>query len=357
MSDAEALDARSARIAALLGEGKTDWRAVRLIIRRTALVIDDALVAKLDRSLAARIGKGHGWSRRRIVKAVDATVYAIDPDAVRERRETAEDRRRIGINALGNGMAEVYGTVAAATATAFDLRLSQLAKQVCAADPGTLDQSRANALAALTRGRPLACACGRHDCPARADVGAERDRGGARVVVNVIAGAETFSTTAPRPKQVRRSTNAASVLIADPVTSPVGPLRYQPSAALERAIRCRDLTCRFPGASARPSPATSTTPSPSATRTPRLAVRPSRGPLKCLCRHQHRLKPFTVVGVASNWKTLRWYGLHPRGGCIGRRRPGRPVPTTTRAGVRGVAPTQEDQDTAAKRTNRPGAQA
>lgn len=191
VSDAETLDTRLPRIAALLAKGQTDWRAVRLIIRRTDLVTDDALVAKLDQSLAARIGKWHGWSRRRIVNAVDATVHAIDPDAVRERRETAEDHRRIGINALGNGMAEVYGTVAAATATAFDLRLSQLAKQVCAADPRTLDQRRADALAALTQGRPLACACGRHDCPAKADDGAERDRGGARVVVNVIAGYRT----------------------------------------------------------------------------------------------------------------------------------------------------------------------
>jgi hypothetical protein len=39
----------------------------------------------------------------------------------------------------------------------------------------------------------------------------------------------------------------ASLLIADPLTSPAEALCYQPSAALERAIRCRDLTCRFPG--------------------------------------------------------------------------------------------------------------
>ncbi|WP_394328731.1 DUF222 domain-containing protein, partial [Mycobacterium avium] len=44
-------------------------------------------------------------------------------------------------------MAEVHGSVAAAAATAFDRRLSQLAKQVCPADPRTLDQRRADALA------------------------------------------------------------------------------------------------------------------------------------------------------------------------------------------------------------------
>ena len=189
VSYAKALDTRLPNVAALLAEGRTDWRTVRLIISRTDLVTDDELIAKLDQSLAARIGKWHGWSRQRIVNAVDATVRAADPDAARERREAAEDERHIGITALDNGMAEIYGTVAAAAATAFDRRLSQLAKQVCSADPRTLDQRRADALAALTQGRRLACACGQSDCPTRAesDATAERDPGAARFVINVVA--------------------------------------------------------------------------------------------------------------------------------------------------------------------------
>jgi hypothetical protein len=47
-------------VAALLADGRTDWRTVRLIISRTDLVTDDELVAKLDQSLAARIGNWHG---------------------------------------------------------------------------------------------------------------------------------------------------------------------------------------------------------------------------------------------------------------------------------------------------------
>jgi hypothetical protein len=88
VSYAEALDKRLPHVAALLGEGRTDWRTVRLIISRTNLVADDDLVAKLDQSLAARIGAWHGWSRQRIVNAVDAA---------RERREAAEDDRRIAL--------------------------------------------------------------------------------------------------------------------------------------------------------------------------------------------------------------------------------------------------------------------
>ena len=126
------------KLAALLAEGRTDWRTVRLIISRTDLITDEALIAGIDQSLADRIGNWHGWSRQRIVNAVDAAVRAIDPDAARERRDTAENDRHIGISARENGMAEIYGTVEAAAATVFDRRLSELAKQVCAADPRTL---------------------------------------------------------------------------------------------------------------------------------------------------------------------------------------------------------------------------
>jgi Domain of unknown function (DUF222) len=199
VSNAAALDTRLPRVAALLADSRTDWRTVRLIISRTDLICDDKLVAKVDQSLAARIGNWHGWSKQRIVNAVDAAVRATDPDAARERRVAAEDNRHIGINPLADGMAELYGTVAATAATAFDRRLSQLAKQVCTGDPRSLDQRRADALAALTQGRQLACACGHADCPTKAgDRNAGRDPRGAQVVINVVA-SEPSMATALRP--------------------------------------------------------------------------------------------------------------------------------------------------------------
>jgi hypothetical protein len=304
VSDAEALDVRLPKVAALLAEGRTDWRAVRVIIRRTELVTDEQLVARLDASLAARISRWHGWSHRRVVNAVDAAVRAIDPDAARERRQAAADERHIEINALDNGMAEVYGKVAAEAATAFDRRLSQLAKQVCPADPRTLDQRRADALAALAQGRRLACTCGQPDCPTRThnDIAAS-DRGGARVVINVVASGQTVYGDSSAPgylegygvidaDQVRRLADAASVLIADPFTSPVEALRYQPSAALERAVRCRDLTCRFPGCSRRAVVCDLDHSIPFNHQNPETGGLTVLDNLKCLCRQHHRLKTF-----------------------------------------------------------------
>lgn len=117
---------------------------MRLIISRTDLITDAALVAGVDESLAARIGNWHGWSRQRIANAVDAAVRAIDPDAARARRDAAEDDRQIGISARENGMAEIYGTVEATAATIFDRRLSELAKQVRGrpADAGSASRRR-----------------------------------------------------------------------------------------------------------------------------------------------------------------------------------------------------------------------
>ena len=161
---------------------------MRLIITRTDLVNDDKVMAKLDDSLAARIANWHGWSKQRIVNAVDAAVRVADPDAAHERRITAEGDRYIGITAHDNGMAEVYGKVAAAAAAAFDRRLSQLAKQVCPADPRTFDHRRADALAALTESRRRACACGLAECPSRVDVVGSKDGPAAtQVVVTVVA--------------------------------------------------------------------------------------------------------------------------------------------------------------------------
>jgi hypothetical protein len=331
VSDAEALDTRLPKVAALLAEGRTDWRTVRLIISRTDLITDDELVTKVDRSLAARIGNWHGWSRQRIVNAVDAAVRTTDPDAARERRAAAEDDRHIGINALDNGMAEIYGRVGAAAAAALDRRLSELAKQACPSDPRTLDQRRADAVAALTRGSRLACACGRPDC-ATNEVNPEHDRGGAQVVINVVASEQTVHGNSAQPgylegygvidaEQVRDLAAAASLLVANPVTSPMAALRYQPSAALERAVRCRDLTCRFPGCS-RPAVGCDIDHTiPFNHQNPAAGGLTVWENLKCLCRQHHRLKTFggwrdkqladgTVIWTSP---TVRSYRTTPAG--------------------------------------------
>ena len=301
VSNAEALHARLPRLAALLAEGRVDWRTVQLIISRTALV-DGALISKLDVSLAEQIGTWRGWSRQRIINAVDAAVKELDADAAREGQDAGESDRHIGIRSLENGMAEVYGVVDATTAATFDQRLSALAKQVCADDPRTMDQRRADALDALTQNRGMACRCGKPGCPA-APVGTDQSGGGARVVINVVAGEQTVRGESDQPgylvgfgvidaDQVRRLVATAALRVIDPYTTSVQALNYQPSVALVRAVRSRDLTCRFPGC-CRPAMRCDVDHTiPFDHRDPEAGGKTVFENLKCLCRLHHLLKTF-----------------------------------------------------------------
>jgi hypothetical protein len=264
VAQAEALDTRLPKVAALLADGKTDWRTVQLIITRTELVGDE-LIAQLDASLAERIGRWRCWSRRRIINAVDAAVGAIDPDAAKERQVRADDDRHISVIALPDGMAQVRGSLNATAGAAFDKRLSQMATSVCAKDSRSIAQRRADAMIALTEGRALRCDCGQSDCPTRS-TDTEPAPGEVRTVINVIASEETVLGESDQPGYLEGygvidaelgpraswgvralAETAALRLVECPTVTREEALRYQPSAALERWIRCRDVTCRFPG--------------------------------------------------------------------------------------------------------------
>jgi hypothetical protein len=102
-------------------------------------------------------------------------------------------------------------------------------------------------------------------------------------------------------EQVRALAESATLrLLTEPCVNDAQALRYQPSAALERWIRCRDLTCCFPGCDR------------SAWRADidhTIAfnhAHPSAGGLtvavnnKCYCRQHHRLKTFH--GGPGGWR-------------------------------------------------------
>ena len=156
----------------------------------------------------------------------------------------------VDVIALGDGTAKVDGIVAAEAGVAFDKRLTELASAVCRDDPRTVDQRRSDALKAMAEGRRLGCQCGAADCPNKSDDTAPT----VRIVVNVIAGAETVLGSGSEPgyiegygvidaEQVRALAEKASVrILEEPAVSPAEALRYQPSAAVERWVRMRDMT-------------------------------------------------------------------------------------------------------------------
>jgi hypothetical protein len=206
-----------------------------------------------------------------------------------------------------------------------------MAHDACHDDPRTLAQRRADALGALAAGADrLACGCGSTDCP----TGTDPDPRAAAVVIHVVAEAATLDaapdqhTSGERPaRPITTDMTLAEALAPDPepdvpafptppaahliggATLPasmvaelirggakVRPVRhpgdaapapgYRPSAALERFIRCRDMTCRFPGCDhpAEFADIDHTIPYPWG---PTHASN-----LKCLCKKHHLLKTF-----------------------------------------------------------------
>jgi Domain of unknown function (DUF222) len=310
VSQAEALDARLPKLAALPGEGVLDWRTAQLIIARTELVCD-GLVGQVDEAIAERLGRWQCWSRRRIINTVDHLVRTVDPDAAKERRASSERDRYLSVAAQADGTAQLRGRITATAAAAFDQRISQLAMSVCAKDSRTIDQRRADALTALTQHRGLRCDCGQPGCPARATDESPPGSAG-RTVINVIASEATITGDSEQPGYLagfgvidadvvrELAENAALRLLQQPTVTAAEAMRYQPTAGVARWVRCRDLTCRFPGCD-RPVAMCDLDHT-----TPFNHANPAAGGLTVpcgladYCREHHRLKTFH--GGPTGWR-------------------------------------------------------
>ncbi len=323
---AKALHERLPRVEQLLTAGDLSYRLASVIVTRTSLATDPETMAKIDAAIAEHLHRWRGWSEAKIEKAIDYWVDRFDPHALRRTEVRARSRGVIvDRRSNGDGLSAISGDLYATDAAVLDERLDAMAKAVCDGDPRTLDQRRADALGALAGGADrLACACGESECPAA-------DASPGAVVIHVVADADTVEDTTaaaldgedPQPRDINATTTIAEAFAPDPPTEPspcnpalliggtimsaplaaalaqravvrtivhpgaAGPEpRYTPSTALAEFVRCRDLTCRFPGCDA---PAFDcdidhTIPWP---------VGPTQASnLKCLCRRHHLLKSF-----------------------------------------------------------------
>jgi len=223
----------------------------------------------------------------------------------------ALDARLPKVAALLAAMAQVRGSLPATAGAVFDKRLSEMATSVCAKDSRTIAQRRADALSALCEGRTLACDCGQPDCAARAHA-SESAAGGVQTVINVIATEATVTGDSDQPgylegygvidaEQVRELADTATIRPVEcPTVSEDEALRYQPSAALERWIRCRDMTCRFPGCDRKAAICDLDHTTPFNQADPSLGGLTVPWDLACYCREHHRLKTFH--GGLGGWR-------------------------------------------------------
>jgi hypothetical protein len=248
-----AMRTRLPRVGALLCAGDIDYRMFQTMVYRTDLITDPEVMAAVDAELALAAPRWPALTQGRLAAQVDRIVARADRDAVRRRRERQADRE-FSIWDTGDGLTEVFGRLITTDAHAVDARLDALAVTVCADDPRTLKQRRADALGALAAGADrLACRCGHPDCPAGATPPPSP------VVIHVVAEQAGLNGTAPTPgSMIGADALIPAELLADlarsaqlrPLVHPADAppeAGYTPSQALADFVRCRDLTCRFPG--------------------------------------------------------------------------------------------------------------
>ncbi|OBI80030.1 HNH endonuclease signature motif containing protein [Mycobacterium sp. 1245805.9] len=289
-----AMRERLPQVAEVFRAGDIDCRLFQTLVYRTDLITDADVLANVDAQLAANVVRWPSMTRGRLAAQVDKIVAKADRDAVRRRKERQVDREVWIGDLVGCGMSEINGSLLTPDAHALDKRLDALAATVCAHDPRTREQRRADALGALAAGADrLGCRCGRPDCAAGKRPPASP------VVIHVIAeqatldgrsstpGSEVGADALIPPELVQELAKAAKLM---PLIHPgdAAPENgYVPSKALADFVRCRDLTCRWPGCDA---PAIGCDIDHTIPYSQGGATHASN--LKCYCRTHHLIKTF-----------------------------------------------------------------
>ncbi|WP_101950667.1 HNH endonuclease signature motif containing protein [Mycobacterium sp. 3519A] len=348
---------RLPRVEAVFATGALSYRLVAAIVSRTRLVRDRQARAELDAAIAAA---AESWTRLSATKtetAIDALIDRIDPGALRRTERSARGRHLDIVDGDdGSGLDSIEGSLLAPHSAALKERLRALIGSVCGKDPRTVDQLRADAMGAMaTYAEKLGCECGDPHCPAAAAASwgggvihgsAEQSSLADDTPVQFDGAAPPLfdsdkplrertidEVSAPEPLPGPAHTNPAAIIgggilpapllaaklaatavirpLIHPGDAPPEP-RYTPSRALADFVRCRDMTCRFPGCD---EPAYRC----DLDHTIGYPVGPTcASNLACLCRKHHLLKTFwgwsarqlpdgTLIWSAPNGRTYTTY--------------------------------------------------
>ncbi len=326
-----ALRDRLPNVAALFEAGLVSDLLVRAIVWRTYLITDDIAMAAVDAALAQRVT---GWGALSVAKteaAIDALVDEHDPGALRRSRESVSSRTvEFGSPADVAGTTSMWARLNSPDAALIEHSVDELAHNVCENDPRSINERRADALFAAVTHTAMACECGQPGCP-----GAAQDKPAKNAVVYVVADEKSVeaataeaapSEAAPNESAPSQPSPAQCSAIAQCSARPAyvfgaGVLptallggilerarirevrhpgdaapdpRYTPTRTTTEFVRCRDLTCRFPGCDkpAQFCDIDHTVPYPIG------PTHPSN--LKCLCRFHHLLKTFW--NGAKGWR-------------------------------------------------------
>lgn len=305
-----------------LAVGRIDLATFLIAVSRTRLCSSET-ITDVDAYLAQAIFARPPMSRTRFTVMVDAIIADIDSDALLRRRARAAADRKVTVRPDHHapGQSRLSASLPMESAAEFDARLAVMADEPHTSDPRTLDQRRADALLALSRGRVhLACEC--DDCTSATDSETETpDVEPAAHTEPEPAAAHTCQghcSSAARPTfhiVVNLSTllgldddpgflDGNGIIDADTMRAllaqaqrefirpePPAPdaTGYRPSKKLQALIRSGELCCTFPGCSAPAWHADLDHSEPFS-----AGGRTTRSNLKPLCRFHHRIKTFTA---------------------------------------------------------------
>ncbi|MDH3013975.1 DUF222 domain-containing protein, partial [Gordonia alkanivorans] len=114
VGEALALRDRLPKVLTTLRDGILSRQLIQTVISRTDLISDAAAIADLDTEIETilRTRKG-AWTTPKLRDMVDRLVFRHDPDAVRERRREALDKRGMWTENFTDGTGEITGVMAA----------------------------------------------------------------------------------------------------------------------------------------------------------------------------------------------------------------------------------------------------
>ncbi|MFT4397480.1 DUF222 domain-containing protein [Gordonia lacunae] len=197
IDDAIALRDRLPEVADTLRDGILSQWQIRLIISRTELIpADDPITPALDAEIAATIRRRTGvWDRARLRDMVDRLVFRHDPDAVRQRRKDAMDRRGVWTHELPDGTAELTAVMSAENVRISAKAVSVLADAVCKRDGRKRGHRQSDAMFALLTRTAFECQCDNEQtCTADIpDPQSVLDAVRAEIVIHVVTDAATLA--------------------------------------------------------------------------------------------------------------------------------------------------------------------
>lgn len=303
-----------------LGEGTLGLAHVRVLVEALTGVdpnLDDAVRERLERQLVEYANSGP-VTPAQLRRRAQRLLLALDPDGAADRRRRARDRRTVSYRRDSHGMAWLSAYLPAEHAQACFETLHQHARTPTDIDDDrSTGARRADALVdrlltgqfdgnhpegptpTLTRAVridvtvPLTTLTGAGDTPGELAGHGPIDAHQARELA-----------FAPDATWRRLVTDPLSGTVLD-----VGTTRYRPPAGLDRFVRLRDQTCRWPGCStpARRCDLDHTVPYPDGPT--------NEDNLVALCRSHHRLK--TLAGYTTTQHADgRWQVTTPTGRVI-----------------------------------------